>query len=278
MFRLPAPRVQIIAALLFAATISGLAIAADDDAIATVNGVAVPKTRFELLLTSQTSQGEQDTPAFREELREIMITREVLAQEAQRRKLDDTDEFKAQIDAMRQQLLITSLFNQIIKELEPTEEAKRAEYERVKAETAKLGDKEYRVRHILVDQQADATAIIAELESGADFAAIAKEKSKDTGTREAGGELDWAEPRGYVKPFADAMVALKKGERTGKPVKTDFGYHVIELLDVRDVPFPAYEDVQEQVRKEILTRSRDDLIVRLREAAKIEKIGKLESE
>ena len=74
------------------------------------------------------------------------------------------------------------------------------------------------------------------------------------------------------------MVALKKGERIGKPVKTDFGYHVIELLDVRDAPFPAYDDVQEQVRKEMLTRSRDDLISRLREAAKIEKIGKLESE
>lgn len=278
MFRISTSRITTVATLLLLAAVSGLATAADEDAVATVNGVAVPKTRFDLLLTSQTAQGEQDTPAFREELREIMITREVLAQEAKRRKLDESEDYTTQLDAMKQQLLISSLFSKLIEELEPTEEAKRAEYERIKAETKKLGDKEYRVRHILVDEEENALAIIAQLDEGADFAAIAKEKSKDTGTREKGGELDWSEPGRYVGPFAEAITSLKKGERTAKPVQSNFGYHVIELLDVRDVPFPAYDDVKDRVRKEMLTRSRDELITRLRNEAKIEKIGALDSE
>ena len=278
MFRITIPTIQIVATLILAATMQSVAVAADEDAVATVNGVAIPKTRYDLLLSSQVQQGEQDTPAFREELREIMITREVLAQEAQRRKLDETDQFKAQLDAMTQQLLITSLFNQLILDLEPTEDAKRAQYEHIKAETAKLDEKQYRVRHILVDEEADATAIIEELNGGADFATIAKEKSKDTGSRDNGGELDWSEPGRYVKPFANAIVALKKGERSAKPVQSDFGYHIIEVLDVRAVPFPEYEDVKEQVRKEMLTRSRDDLITQLRNDAKIEKIGEFETE
>jgi len=254
------------------------AAAAEDDAIAVVNGVAIPKTRYDLLLSSQVQQGEQDTPAFREELREIMITREVLAQEAQRRKLDQSDQFKAQIDAMMQQLLITALFNELIVELEPTEEAKLAEYDHIKAETAKLDEKQYRVRHILVEKEADATAIIEQLNGGADFSSIAKEKSKDTGSRDKGGELDWSEPGRYVKPFADAIVAMQVGETTAKPVKSDFGYHIIEVLDVRPVPFPDYENVKEQVRKEILTRSRDDLITKLRNEAQIEKLDTVDSE
>jgi peptidyl-prolyl cis-trans isomerase C len=264
--------------MLLAAVLSIPANAAEDDAVATVNGVPVPKTRFDLLLTSQTSQGQQDTPAFREELREIMITREVLVQEAKRREMDQGEEYKAQLDAMEQQLLITTLFNTLILEMEPTEEAKRAQYERIKAANDASGQKEYLVRHILVDDREQAQKIITDLQGGADFAALATEYSKDTGTKENGGELNWSVPEGYVKPFAEAIVALGKGGRTEKPVKSNFGYHVIEVLDVRTKPFPDYEQVAEQLRKEMLTASRDELITKLRNEATIEKIGSLDSE
>ena len=196
-------------AVLSVAVLSVPAIAAEEDAIATVNGVAVPKSRFDLLLTSQTSQGQQDTPAFREDLREIMITREVLVQEAKRRDMDQSDEYKAQIDAMQQQLLITALFNTLIQEMEPTEEAMRAQYERIKAANEATGQKEYLARHILVDDPEQAQKIIDDLQGGAEFAALAKEYSKDTGTKDNGGELNWAVPEGYVKPFADAIVVTK---------------------------------------------------------------------
>ncbi len=267
-----------VAALLLATILSVPAIAAEEEAVATVNGVPVPKARFDLLLTSQTSQGQQDTPAFREDLREIMITREVLVQEAKRREMDQSENYKTQLDAMQQQLLITMLFTTLIEELEPTEGAKREQYERIKAASEANGQKEYLVRHILVDEAEQAQKIITDLQGGADFAALAKEFSKDTGTKANGGELNWAVPEGYVKPFAEAIVALGKGGKTETPVRSNFGYHVIEVLDVRAKPFPAYEQVAEQLRKEMLTESRDQLITKLRDAAKIEKIGSLDSE
>jgi peptidyl-prolyl cis-trans isomerase C len=264
--------------VLSVAALSVPAIAAEEDAVATVNGVPVPKSRFDLLLTSQTSQGQQDTPAFREDLREIMITREVLVQEAKRREMDQSEEYKAQVDAMEQQLLITALFNTLIQEMEPTEEAMRAQYESIKAANEASGQKEYLTRHILVDDPEQAQKIIDDLQGGADFAALAKEYSKDTGTKENGGELNWSVPEGYVQPFAEAIVALGKGGSTETPVKSNFGYHVIEVIDVRTKPFPPYEQVAEQLRKEMLTASRDELITKLRDEATIEKIGSLESE
>ncbi len=278
MFRNLTRTIPLLAALMFAAVFSTPASAADEEAIATVNGVAVPKSRFDLLLSSQTSQGQQDTPAFREELREIMITREVLVQEAERRKMNESDAYKAQLDAMQQQLLITLLFNELIVELEPSDEAKHAEYERVKEQNAETGEKQYHVRHILVDEEAEAGDIIKQLDEGADFAKLAEERSTDTGSRENGGDLGWAEAGRYVKPFADAVVALGEGGRSSKPVRSDYGYHVIEVLGVRAPQFPAYEEVEEQLRQEMLTKSRDDLITRLRAEAQIEKVGSLESQ
>ncbi len=270
--------IPLVAALTLAAVFSTAAMAADGEAIATVNGVAVPKSRFDLLLTSQTSQGQEDTPAFREELREIMITREVLVQEAERRKMNESETYKAQLDAMEQQLMISLLFNELILELEPTDEAKRAEYERIKAQNEKTGEKQYHVRHILVDDEATANDIIKQLGEGADFTALAVEFSSDTGSRENGGDLGWAEAGRYVKPFADAVISLADGGTTSKPVKSDYGYHVIEVLGMRAAEFPAYEEVEEQLRKDMLTRSRDDLITRLRAEAEIEKMGSLESQ
>jgi peptidyl-prolyl cis-trans isomerase C len=278
MFQIFTRTIPLVAALTLAAVFSTPAIATDEEAIATVNGVTVPKSRFDLLLTSQTSQGQQDTPAFREELREIMITREVLVQEAERRKMNESETYKAQLDAMQQQLLISMLFNELILELEPTEEAKHAEYERIKAENEKVGEKQYHVRHILVDEEAEANDIIGQLDGGADFAKLAEEFSTDTGSRENGGDLGWAEAGRYVKPFADAVAALGEGGTTSKPVKSDYGYHVIQVLGMRAAEFPAYEDVAEQLRKDMLTRSRDDLITRLRAEAQIEKMGSLESD
>jgi len=121
------------------------------------------------------------------------------------------------------------------------------------------------------DEQA-AKQIIADLDAGGDFAAIAKEKSEDTGTKEEGGELDWAEAESYVQPFGEALKALKKGERTKEPVKTSYGYHIIELEDVKSVPFPEFELVKVQIQQQLATKVRDDYIADLRAKAKVQKI------
>ena len=267
----------VTATALVVAVISAPAMA-EEEAVATVNGVAIPKSQFDLLLKSQVSQGQPDTEAFRQELREIMITREVLVQEAKRRDMNQSAEFKAQVAAMEQQLLITALFNQIIKDMEPTDEALQAQYEHLKEVSATMGDKEYEVRHILVADEAQAKEIIVKLDNGADFAELAKEYSTDSGSKDNGGDLGWASPERYVKPFSDAMVKLGKGQRSETPVKSNFGYHIIEVVDIRTKPFPPYEQVKDQLRKEMLTASRDELISKLRDEAKIEKVGDLSAD
>ncbi|HZP91386.1 MAG TPA: hypothetical protein VFB20_00685, partial [Burkholderiales bacterium] len=139
--------------------------AAGGKIIAKVNGTGIPQSRFDLILKSQTAQGQQDTPEFREELRDVLITREVLAQEALKRKIDKDPLYVAQLDVMKQQILLTLLFEDFMKKSAPTEEAIHKEYERVKADAAKSPRKEYKARHILVKEEADAKAIIEQLQN-----------------------------------------------------------------------------------------------------------------
>jgi peptidyl-prolyl cis-trans isomerase C len=251
--------------------------------VAIVNGIGIPQSRLEFVAKSQLAQAQaqqgqpgqqplQDTPEFRNNLREILITREILYQEALRRKLDKNADYQTQLELAKQQILLAVLIDDLSKKLTPTEADVRKEYERVKAERSGEIGKQYKSRHILVKEEADAKQIIADLEAGGDFAAIAKEKSEDTGTKELGGELDWSEAEGYVQPFGEALKALKKGERTKEPVKTTYGYHIIELEDVKSVPFPEFDQVKPQIQQQLATKLRDDYIAELRTKAKIQKI------
>jgi peptidyl-prolyl cis-trans isomerase C len=239
-----------------------------DDVIAIINGVEIPKSKFEMLVQSQTKQGQADSPEMRESIMEVMITREILAQEALRRELDQEESFQLQMDASKEQLLLTTLFSQIIKESEPSEDDKRSEYSRLKKASA--GNKEYLVRHILVDDKDTAVEIVSKLQAGENFETLAAEYSNDTNSKNIGGKLDWSAPERFVKPFSDAMVSLEKGSLAQEPVLTDYGYHVIESLDIREATFPAYEELSDQIRKDLITKRRDDLITELREAASIE--------
>ncbi len=251
--------------------------------IAIVNGIGIPQARLDFVAKSQLAQSQaqqgqpgqqplQDSPEFRNNVREILITREILYQEAVRRKLDKNADYQTQLDLARQQIILAVLIDDLSKKLMPTEADGRKEYERVKAENGGETGKQYKSRHILVKEEADAKQIIADLEAGGDFAAIAKEKSEDTGTKEQGGELDWSEAEGYVQPFGEALKALKKGERTKEPVKTNYGYHIIELEDVKSVPFPDYDKVKQQIQQQLATKLRDDYIADLRAKAKVQKI------
>ena len=251
--------------------------------VAIVNGIGIPKARLDFVAKSQLAQAQQqqgqpgqqplqDSPEFRDNIREILITREILYQEAVRRKLDKTPDYQTQLDLAKQQIILAVLIEDLNKKLNPSEADVRKEYERVKAERGGEVGKQYKARHILVKEEADAKQIIADLDAGGDFAAIAKEKSEDTGTKEGGGALDWSEAESYVQPFGEALKALKKGERTKEPVKTTYGYHIIELEDVRSVPFPEFDQVKPQIQQQLATKLRDDYIADLRAKAKVQKV------
>ena len=212
--------------------------------IAIVNGKAVPKARMDSLSLQFQSTGRPITPEVQEQMRQHLIALEVFTQEADKLGLSSSDEFKAQMELARQ----TVLANQLIKEFEKknaiTDELLKAEYDKFAAAN---GGKEIKARHILVDKEADATAIIASLKKGAKFEEIAKKRSKDTGSGSKGGDLDWANPSSYVPEFSAALQALKKGQLTDKAVKTQFGFHVIRVDDVRDIKLPTFDEVKPQI-------------------------------
>jgi len=212
--------------------------------IAIVNGKAVPKARMDSLSLQFQSTGRPITPEVQEQMRQHLIALEVFTQEADKLGLSSSDEFKAQMELARQ----TVLANQLIKEFEKknaiTDELLKAEYDKFAAAN---GGKEIKARHILVDKEADATAIIASLKKGAKFEEIAKKRSKDTGSGAKGGDLDWANPSSYVPEFSAALQALKKGQLTDKAVKTQFGFHIIRVDDVRDIKLPTFDEVKPQI-------------------------------
>ena len=217
--------------------------------IAIVNGKGVPKSRFDstmalILKQKQNGQSPQRTPELEAKVKEQLVLREIFSQEAERKGLATTTDYKAQMEAARQDILIQALRTDFEAKNPVSEADARAEYDKIKAQN---GDKEYRARHILVETEDQAKAIIAQLKSGASFEDLAKKNSKDPGSAENGGDLDWAAPGNYVPEFSQAMTQLEKGKYTEVPVKSQFGYHIIKLEDVRATAFPAFDDVKGQL-------------------------------
>jgi peptidyl-prolyl cis-trans isomerase C len=232
-----------------------------------VNGVTIPQSRFDAMSKELTAQGQPDTPERANAIKDELINREVLAQAAARRGLDKDPDVAAQMDMARQAVLVRALFEREMKANPITDEQLQKQYETFKAS---MGTNEYKVRHILVDKEDDAKAIIAELNKGGDFAKLAKEKSKDPGSKDNGGDLDWGPSARYVKPFADAVTSLQKGQTTTAPVKTDFGYHVIRLDDVRPLQVPPFAEMREQFKQRAQQQAIQKVVMDLRSKAKIE--------
>jgi peptidyl-prolyl cis-trans isomerase C len=187
-------------------------------------------------------------------------------QEAQKRGLDATPEYKTQIELARQTILIRELFAEFQKTSAVTDADVQAEYDKF---VAANGGKEYRARHILVETQAQADAILASLKKGGKFEDIAKKQSKDPGSGANGGDLDWAAAGNYVKEFSDAMVALNKGQLSA-PVKSQFGFHIIRLDDVREAQLPKIEDVKPQIVQQMTQQRMASFQQELRAKAKVE--------
>jgi len=206
------------------------------------------QAQYDVLLKERLAQGGQDTPEVRNAVKEELNTRELLAREAKKAGLQNTPDVKTQMDLASQTVLVRAYVTDWVKKNPVPEAELKKEYDTIKSQ---IGDKEYKVRHILVEKEDDAKAIITELQKGAKFDELAKSRSKDPGSKDKGGDLDWNAPANFVKPFGDAMKSTPKGKFTAQPVQTQFGWHVIEVEDVRDAKVPGYDEVKPQLQQRL---------------------------
>jgi peptidyl-prolyl cis-trans isomerase C len=235
---------------------------------ARVNGVAIPQSRVDLLMKQQVGRGAPDTPEVRTRVREELVSMEAVAQEAAKRGFDKSPEVQVQLELARQNILAQAYIADYISKNPVSEGAMKAEYDRIRAN---LGDREYKVRHILVKEEAEAKDILAQINAKKiTFEKAAAEKSQDTGSKTRGGELDWTPPGNLVKPFSDAMVKLKKGQTAPAPVQSQFGWHIIRLDDERALTPPPYDEVKQQLTQRFQQQSIEKAIGEVRAKAKVE--------
>ena len=235
--------------------------------VATVNGVVIPRQRAEFVIKQQTARGAQDSDALRARVREVLINNEVIAQEANKAGVAKKAEVQQQLEMARQEIIVNSYVNDWVSKHPPSEAEIQTEYERAKATT---GSTEYKARHILVENEDEAKKLIAELKKGGRFEDLAQKNSKDPGSKDRGGDLDWQIPGVFDKSFADAMVALTKGKMTDAPVRSRFGFHIIQLDDVRPVKIPPLSEVKPQLQQRLMQIKVDKMVSDLRAKAKVE--------
>jgi peptidyl-prolyl cis-trans isomerase C len=241
--------------------------AARGGAVATVNGNAIPQSRADFFMQQQTQRGAPDTEQLRNAVREELINREVVAQEAQRAGVAKQAEVAAQLDIARQDIIVQAYLRDYARKNPITEAEIQKEYDRAKAQH---GDKEYKARHILVETEDQAKKLISDLKKGGKFDDLATKNSKDTGSAQRGGDLDWNVPATYDKQFAEAMITMEKGKYTETPVQTRFGYHIIQLDDVRAARFASLAEVKPRIQQALAQQKIDELVKGLRAKAKVE--------
>ena len=253
--------------MLSAALVALLAAPAFAQNIAVVNGKPVPTSRAEALKQQVEASGRPVTPEVMDQIKQELVAREIFMQEARKRGLDASDDYKNQIELARQTILIRSLFADFQKKNPVTDADIQAEYDKF---VAANGGKEYHARHILVETEDQAKALIAEIKKGAKFEELAKKNSKDPGSGANGGDLDWAAAGSYVPEFSAAMTKLEKGQMTDAPVKSQFGYHTIRVDDVREAQLPKLEEVKPQISQQLQQQKLGKFQEDLRAKAKIQ--------
>jgi peptidyl-prolyl cis-trans isomerase C len=256
---------QLLQAAAAVALLAALPAFAQNAAI--VNGKPVPKARMDVLAQQLAAAGRPVTPEMQGQLREEVVAREIFMQEAQKQGLDATDDYKNQLELARQAILIRQLFDNYRKANAVSDADAQAEYDKF---VAANGGKEYKARHILVEKEDQAQKILADLKKGAKFEDLAKKQSKDPGSGANGGDLDWAAPASFVPEFSEAMIKLKKGETTPAPVKSQFGYHVIRVDDIRQAQLPKLDEVKPQIVQQLQQQRLQKYQEELRAKAKVE--------
>jgi len=253
--------------MLSAALVALLAAPALAQNLAVVNGKPVPSSRVNALKQQVEASGRPVTPEVLVQIKEELIAREIFMQEARKRGLDASQDYKTQLDLARQTLLIRALFGDFQKKNPVTDADIQAEYDKF---VAANGAKEYRASHILVEKEDEAKALIADINKGAKFEDLAKKASKDPGSGANGGDLDWAAAASYVPEFSAAMVKLAKGQMSDAPVKSQFGFHIIRVDDVREAQLPKLDEVKPQIAQQLQQQKLSNFQEGLRSKAKIQ--------
>lgn len=257
-----------LAGLLSAGGALGQAASGGAGTAARVNGVAIPQSRVDLLVRQQVNRGAPDNADLRARVRDELISIEAVSQEAVRRGLEMTPDVQAQIEFARQQILAQAYISQALAKNPVSEATLKAEYDKIRGS---LGDREYRVRHILVKSEADAKDLLAQINARKlTFEKAAADRSEDQGSKAQGGLLDWTSPANLVKPFADAMVKLRKGQTVAAPVQSPFGWHIIRLEDERPLTPPPFEEVRGQLAQRFQQQSIEKAIAEVRAKSKVE--------
>jgi peptidyl-prolyl cis-trans isomerase C len=238
----------------------------DQGRVATVNGKEIPKARADILVREQTQKGMPDSPQLRDAVRDELINREVLFQEAERRGIAKSPEVREQIELARQAVVIRALLSDWQKSYPVTDDALKAEYEKLKST---MPSNEYKARHILVETEDEAKDVVAKLKKGGKFEDLAK-ASKDPGSKDKGGDLGWSVATTFVKPFGDALAKLEKGKITEAPVQTQYGWHVIRLDDVRATTPPSLEQIRPQLAQRLQAQQFEKLRQDLRTKSKVQ--------
>jgi peptidyl-prolyl cis-trans isomerase C len=234
----------------FALLIAAVTIAAPiyAQSIATVNGQPITQQAYDQFIKLLGTQGAPDTPQLREQVKEEMINRLVMVQAAEKAGIAKQPDIQTELELARQGILVRALMADYLEKNPVTDEMAQAEYEKLKKEQGEV--LEYNVRHILVEDEATANNLQKQLkDKSAKFEDLAKAQSKDPGSAAQGGSLGWASADNYVAPFADAVKNTPKGQMTDKPVQTQFGWHVIEVVDARPIAFPPFSEVRTQLEE-----------------------------
>ncbi len=235
--------------------------------IATVNGTPYTVDTFRLFMIERLQGGQQENnQAFQQQAFNEFMTLIVASQEAEKRKLQDNPDVQAAMEVQRLKVMANAGMAAMARDIEVTDEELKAAYEEVKKQAERT---EYKARHILVKDEAEAKKLIAELDKKADFAELAKKHSLGP-TGKNGGELDWFDASQMVKPFADAVSAMKPGTHSKEPVNTQFGWHVIELQETRVAEPPPFEDAKPQLTALVQREKLAQEMATLRDGAMVE--------
>ena len=236
-----------------------------------VNGKSIPKAQLDKLVQRS---GQPDNPQVRDQAREMLVTRELVLQEADKRGVLQKEMVREQLEQARMGVLVGAVFEDYVEKEGVAEADLKAAYESVKAQYT---GKEYHVEHILVEKESDAKAIIAQLKSGASFEEIAKAKSMDPGSAKNGGDLNYILEDNLGKEFFDIISPMKKGQISA-PIKTTYGWNIFKVENFRNAEAGSFESIKASLEEQMKKEEVKKLFVDISESSKVEILIKSEAE
>jgi peptidyl-prolyl cis-trans isomerase C len=238
-------------------------------AVAVVNGSPIPRADYDAFLKNllQGKPATDLTPEQKNQVLDELITMKLVSEQAVKDGLEKDADTAANLDVVRMRILADAESQKFLKGKEPTDAQLHAEYDTA---IAGMDKNEYHAEHILVPTKEKAEQLIKKIKGGAKFEDVAKAESTDN-SKTSGGDLGWFTLTRMVKPFGDAVKTLKKGEMTQEPVQTQFGWHIIKLIDTRETAPPPFDQVKAQVTKAVIQKDLIAYVDELKKNAKIEK-------